>query len=124
MSEPIAGGGVCAHTRVARGPCLTPGSGTRTTLSAPDPAAERGLRALSGGDQMAGDEQWVDLQAAVAMTGVPGSAIAWAMAEGEVRYSTREPGHEHTPLLLLADVEWLALQRRDRPARIQTRGAE
>jgi hypothetical protein len=53
-------------------------------------------------------EQWVDLRSAVSMTGVTRSAIAWAMAQGDVMYSTTRAGHEQTPMLLLADVEWLA----------------
>jgi hypothetical protein len=59
---------------------------------------------------MSGDEQWVDLRSAVAMTGATRSRIAWAMAQGDVKYSTKRPGHEHTPMVLLADVEWLAAQ--------------
>jgi hypothetical protein len=56
-------------------------------------------------------EQWVDLRSAVALTGVTRSAIAWAMAQGDVTYSTTRPGHEQTRMLLLADVEWLAVHR-------------
>jgi hypothetical protein len=59
---------------------------------------------------MSVDEQWVDLRSAVAMTGVTRSVIAWAMAQGDIRYSTKLPGHEHMPMLLLADVAWLATQ--------------
>jgi hypothetical protein len=57
---------------------------------------------------MADDEQWVDLPSAVAMTGAPGSAIAWAMAQGDVTYSTTLPGHERIPMVLVDDVHWLA----------------
>jgi hypothetical protein len=41
------------------------------------------------------------------MTGVTRSAIAWAMAQGDVTYSTTLAGHEGTPMLRLDDVKWL-----------------
>jgi hypothetical protein len=53
-------------------------------------------------------EQWIDLRSAVAMSGATRSTIAWAMAMGDVRYSTTLPGHQRTPMLALDDVEWLA----------------
>jgi hypothetical protein len=62
-------------------------------------------------------EQWVDLRSAVALTGVTRSAIAWAMAQGDVTYSTTLPGHGRTPMLLLADVEGLAVHSRRVPRR-------
>jgi hypothetical protein len=67
---------------------------------------------------MSVEEQWVDLRSAVAMTGATRSAIAWAMAQGDVRYSTTLPGHQQTPMLLLADVEWLASQLRAEVRRV------
>jgi hypothetical protein len=61
---------------------------------------------------MAGPEphnvRWVDVRTAHAMTGVPISCLAWAMADGEVRYTTGLPGHEHTPMVALEDVQGLS----------------
>jgi hypothetical protein len=71
---------------------------------------------------MAGDEQWVDLRSAVAVTGVTRSTIAWAMAHGDIRYSTKLPGHVQTPMLLLADVERLASQLRAEVQRVVRSG--
>jgi hypothetical protein len=65
-----------------------------------------------------GDEQWVDLRSAVAVTGVTRSQLAWAMAHGDVRYSTKLPGHLQTPMMLLADVECLASQLRAEVQRV------
>ena len=56
----------------------------------------------------AGRTRWVDLQSAVARTGLSREQIVWAMASGEVRYSTSLTDHEGIPRLALADVESLA----------------
>ena len=52
--------------------------------------------------------QWVDLRSAVDRTGLSREHIVWAMASGEVRYSTSLTDHEGVPRLALADVESLA----------------
>jgi hypothetical protein len=61
---------------------------------------------------MAGPEpdavRWVDVRTAHAMTGVPVSRLAWAMADSEVRYTTGLAGHEHTPEVALEDVQALS----------------
>jgi len=56
----------------------------------------------------AGRTRWVDLQSAVSRTGLSREHIVWAMASGEVRYSTSLTDHEGVPRLALADVESLA----------------
>jgi len=56
----------------------------------------------------AGRPRWVDLQSAVSRTGLSREHIVWAMASGEVRYSTSLTDHEGVPRLSLADVEALA----------------
>ena len=58
----------------------------------------------------AGRTRWVDLQSAIARTGLSREHIVWAMASGEVRYSTSLADHEGLPRLALADVESLARQ--------------
>ena len=52
--------------------------------------------------------RWVDLRSAVARTGLSREHIVWAMASGEVRYSTSLTDHEGVPRLALVDVESLA----------------
>lgn len=52
--------------------------------------------------------RWVDLQSAVASTGMTREHIIWAMAAGDVRYSTSLRDHEGVPKLALVDVESLA----------------
>ena len=52
--------------------------------------------------------RWVDLQSAVARTGLSREHIVWAMASGEVRYSRSLTDHEGLPRLALVDVESLA----------------
>ena len=57
----------------------------------------------------AGDAaEWVDLRSAVALTGVRRPDLAWALAQGDVQYSTGRPGHVGVPMLRLADVRALA----------------
>ena len=56
----------------------------------------------------AGRTRWVDLQSAVARTGLSRDHIVWAMASGEVRYSRSLTDHEGVPRLSLVDVEALA----------------
>ena len=56
----------------------------------------------------AGRTRWVDLQAAVARTRLTREHLVWAMASGEVRYSTSLTDHEGLPRLALVDVESLA----------------
>ena len=56
----------------------------------------------------AGRTRWVDLRFAVARTGLTREHIVWAMASGEVRYSTSLTDHEGVPKLALVDVEVLA----------------
>ena len=57
------------------------------------------------GDLDAG--RWVDLHWAVALTGLSLEELGWAMAQGGVRYRTTLPGHGHTPMVALEDVECL-----------------
>jgi hypothetical protein len=52
--------------------------------------------------------RWVDLRSAVARTGLSREQIVWAMASGDVRYSTSLADHEGLPRLALVDVESLA----------------
>ena len=59
-------------------------------------------------DKGAGRTRWVDLQSAVTRTGLTREHIVWAMASGEVRYSTSLTDHEGVPKLALVDVEVLA----------------
>ena len=47
----------------------------------------------------AGRPRWVDLQSAVSRTGLSREHIVWAMASGEVRYSTSLTDHEGVPRL-------------------------
>ena len=56
----------------------------------------------------AGKTRWVDLQSAVARTGMTREHIVWAMASGEVRYSTSLSDQDGIPKLALVDVESLA----------------
>jgi len=56
----------------------------------------------------AGWTRWVDLKSAVTRTGLTREHIVWAMASGEVRYSTSLTDHEGVPKLALVDVEVLA----------------
>ena len=56
----------------------------------------------------AGKTRWVDLQSAVARTGMTREHIVWAMASGEVRYSTSLSDEDGVPKLALVDVESLA----------------
>jgi hypothetical protein len=56
----------------------------------------------------AGKPKWVDLQSAVDRTGMTREHIIWAMASGEVRFSTTLRDHEGVPKLALVDVESLA----------------
>jgi hypothetical protein len=51
---------------------------------------------------------WVDLRSATALTGISRVTLAWALADGDVRYTTTLPGHEGVPMLLLTDVRALA----------------
>jgi hypothetical protein len=53
-------------------------------------------------------DRWVDMRSAVAITGVRTERLAWAMANGEVRFSTSLAGHEHVPMVALVDAEGLA----------------
>jgi hypothetical protein len=55
--------------------------------------------------------RWVDLQSAVTHTGLSREHIVWAMASGEVRYSTSLTDHEGVPRPSLVDVEALARRR-------------
>lgn len=55
-----------------------------------------------------GAPEWVDLRSAVALTGVRRSDLAWALAQGDVEYSTSLEGHSGVPMLRLADVRALA----------------
>jgi hypothetical protein len=54
--------------------------------------------------------RWVDLQSAIARTGLTREQIVWAMASGQVRYSTSLTDHEGLPKLAVDDVESLAYQ--------------
>ena len=56
----------------------------------------------------AGRTRWVDLRSAVARTGLSREQIVWAMASGEVRYSTTLTDQDGLPRLDLGDVELLA----------------
>jgi hypothetical protein len=56
----------------------------------------------------AGRTSWVDLRSAVLRTGLTRETIVWAMASGEVRYSTCLTDHEGLPKVDLVDVESLA----------------
>ena len=69
----------------------------------------------------AGWTRWVDLRSAVARTGLTREHIVWAMASGEVRYSTSLTDHEGVPRLALVDVESLA--RRLFPAEPRSEGS-
>jgi|tagenome__1003787_1003787.scaffolds.fasta_scaffold19359288_1 hypothetical protein len=53
-------------------------------------------------------ERWVDLRTAIALTGIRRLDLAWAMAEGAVRYDTKRLGHVGVPMLVLEDVQQLA----------------
>jgi hypothetical protein len=55
-----------------------------------------------------GRTRWVDLRSAVARTGLTREQIVWAMASGEVRYSTSLTDQDGLPRLDLEDVELLA----------------
>ena len=55
-----------------------------------------------------GRTQWVDLRSAVARSGVSRERLVWAMASGEVRYSTSLTDQDGLPRLDLVDVESLA----------------
>lgn len=55
-----------------------------------------------------GKTRWIDLRGAVARTGMTREHIIWAMASGDVRYSTSLTDHEGVPRLALVDVESLA----------------
>jgi hypothetical protein len=74
----------------------------------------RGLytRAVGGDVQSNRDEtrrtRWVDLRSAVARSGVSRERLVWAMASGEVRYSTSVTDQDGLPRLDLVDVEALA----------------
>lgn len=71
----------------------------------------------------AGDPpEWVDLRSAVALTGVRRSDLAWALAQGDVEYSTSRPGHLGVPMLRLADVRALADRGGARDAGQRTAG--
>ena len=61
--------------------------------------------------------RWVDLHWAVALTGLSLEELGWAMALGEVRYSTSLPGHGYMPMVALEDIESLGPAAGDHPAR-------
>ena len=52
--------------------------------------------------------RWIDLRSAVARTGMTREHIIWAMASGDVRFSTSLGDRDGVPRLALADVEALA----------------
>ena len=56
----------------------------------------------------AGKTRWVNLRSAAARTGMTREHIIWAMASGEVRFSTSLRDHEGVPKLALVDIEALA----------------
>ena len=62
------------------------------------------------------ERRWVDLHWAVALTGLSIEELGWAMARREVRYRTTLPGHGHTPMLALEDVESIGRVAVDDPA--------
>jgi hypothetical protein len=55
-----------------------------------------------------GRTRWVDLRSAVARSGVSRERLVWAMASGEIRYSTSLTDQDGLPRLDLVDVEALA----------------
>lgn len=52
--------------------------------------------------------EWIEFADAAARAGVTEATVARALADGELSYSTRLPGHEGVPMLRLADVCALA----------------
>ena len=68
----------------------------------------------------AGKTRWVDLQSAATRTGMTREHIVWAMASGEIRYSTTLRDQHGLPKLALVDVEALA----DRLFSTELRGEE
>ena len=56
----------------------------------------------------AGRTRWVDLRSAMARTGLTREHIVWAMASGEIHYSTSLADEDGLPKLSLIDVESLA----------------
>jgi hypothetical protein len=56
----------------------------------------------------ADEGRWTDVRSAVALTGVSRLQLVWAMTLGDVRFTTRLPGHERVPMVFLHDVARLA----------------
>jgi hypothetical protein len=63
---------------------------------------------VTGDRDEARKTRWVDLQSAVTRTGMTREHIIWAMASGDVRFSTSLRDHHGVPKLALVDVESLA----------------
>jgi len=56
----------------------------------------------------AGTTRWVDLKSAVTRTGLTREHIVWAMASGEVRFSTSVSDGDGIPKVALVDLQSLA----------------
>lgn len=52
--------------------------------------------------------EWIEFAEAAQRAGVTEAVVARALADGQLSYSTRLPGHEGVPMLRLADVCALA----------------
>ena len=69
-------------------------------------------------DDRQNDEPWADWRSTVALTGIGPSDLAWAMARGQVDYSSNRPGHEGVLMILLGDVKDL-IESRVEPPRLR-----
>lgn len=69
----------------------------------------------------AGEGRWADWRSTVAITGIPGAGLAWALARDQVRYSLTRPGHDGVLMVRVDDVESLLHAART-PLRIVEEG--
>jgi hypothetical protein len=53
------------------------------------------------------ETEWVEFAEAAERAGVTEAVLAQALADGDLSYSTRLPGHEGVPMMRLVDVRGL-----------------